>query len=146
MKKALVVIAGIAVLAAIAALAAAWVSGGEEGGNGDEVVLEASDSGSEVEVSEGTAITITLDSNVTTGFQWQLAGDLDESVLKLEGNEYVGLEDVEGSEPIAGAGGQEVWTFTAAGPGEANLRLKYAQPWAGGMESDDTFEVTVSVK
>jgi len=146
MKKAFIIIAGLAVLAAVGGLAAAWARGGEGDGRANDVAVDAADSGREVELSKGATMTLALDSNVTTGFEWRLAGELDESVLELKGQEYVGPEEIEGEEPLVGAGGQEVWTFKAAGEGKTSLRLEYAQSWEGGMESDELFELTVNVQ
>lgn len=109
------------------------------GGDGGKIELTAADSGGRIEASTGDTITITLDSNVTTGFQWNLVTEPDGAVAKLVSSEYVPPED-----GLIGEGGVEIWTFEAVAPGETDLGLSYFRPFE--PESvDGTFAVTVAV-
>jgi len=140
------VIAAVLFLAAgILGGTAVWVAAS---GGGNEAPRQfdfyASDAGKEVEVEVGSLMTVTLESNVTTGFQWQLAENSDDTILKLVGNEYQEPQGA-GSEAV-GAGGDEVWRFEAVGAGRTTLVLEYNQPWAGGMKADKSFTLTVVVK
>ncbi len=56
-----------------------------------------------IEVEVGQEFAITLRSNPTTGYQWQLVGLSDEDIVKLVGSEYKGPEA-----ELVGAGGEEV--------------------------------------
>lgn len=98
-------------------------------------------SASMIETQVGQEFTITLDSNPSTGYGWQLAEPLDESILELVGSEYEPPED--GS---IGTGGQELWTFKAVGQGETEIALKYVRPWEedGVPAKERTFTVVVS--
>ncbi len=93
------------------------------------------------EVDVGDEFTVTLDSNPTTGYEWQLADTLDGSILELVGSEYTVPNDV----GLVGAGGIEVWTFKAVGSGETTVPMNYVRPW----EEDGTpakalmFSITV---
>ncbi len=80
--------------------------------------------GSRFEVTVGQQFSITLASNVTTGYHWELAEPLDEAMVQLVGSEYQAPETRR-----VGAGGQEVWTFRAVGPGQTSINLKYVRPW-----------------
>ena len=95
---------------------------------------------STVETQVGQEFTITLDSNRTTGFQWQLAEPLDGSVLELVGSEY---EAPDGGG--MGAGGRELWTFRAVGEGGTDIDLKYVRPWEEDATpaKEETFAVVV---
>ena len=140
------VVAAVLFLAAgILGGTAVWVAAS---GGGDEAPRQfdfyASDAGKEVEVEVGSLMTVTLESNVTTGFQWQLAENSDDTVLELVGNEYEDPQEA-GSEAV-GAGGDEVWRFEAVGAGRTTLVLEYNQPWPGGMKADKSFTLTVIVK
>jgi tripartite-type tricarboxylate transporter receptor subunit TctC len=97
-------------------------------------------SASMIETQVGQEVTITLDSNATTGYRWQLAEPLDESILELVGSEY---EPPEGGG--IGAGGQELWTFRGVGQGESEIALKYVQPWEedAAPAKERTFTVVV---
>ena len=79
-----------------------------------------------INTAAGQEFPITLESNRTTGYQWQLAKPLDEAILKLVGSEYRTPESKPG---LVGAGGQEVWTFKAVGKGRTEISLKYVRPW-----------------
>lgn len=77
-----------------------------------------------VAVGSGKIFTLTLRSNPTTGYVWQLTEPLNKGVVQLVSHEYRG--DKTG---LAGAGGREIWTFKAVAPGEAAIDLKYVRPW-----------------
>ncbi len=145
MKKGLVVAAVLFLAAGILGGTAVWVAASGDGDKAPQLFdFYASDAGKEVEVDVGSLLTVTLESNVTTGFQWQLANNSDDTVLELVGNEY---EDPQGagSEAI-GAGGDEVWKFKAVETGKTTLVLQYNQPWPGGMKTDKSFTLTVVVR
>ena len=72
----------------------------------------------------GEEFTITLESNPTTGYSWQLAEPLNEKIVKLVGSDHVPSRT-----DLVGAGGQENWTFRAVNKGSAKIALKYARPW-----------------
>jgi len=79
-----------------------------------------------VEVEVGQEFSITLESNPTTGYQWQLAKPLDEAILQLVGSEF---EASETKPELVGVGGEEVWTFKAVGRGQTEVALKYVRVW-----------------
>ena len=96
----------------------------------------------EVEVAVDGSLTVTLGSNQTTGFKWELAEITDESVLEYVDDEYVPPEDT----GVVGAGGKEVWTFTALKKGTTEVSMEYSRPWEGGEKAEWTFVLTVVVK
>ena len=110
----------------------------------DILKLSATHSGKQVELAVGSAVTVSLDSNPTTGFSWQLAAIGDESVLQKVSQEFKQADG--GQEETLGAGGQEVWTFKAVGAGTSELTLEYGRPWAGGEKAVQTFTVSVTVR
>ena len=77
-----------------------------------------------VAVREGQTFALTLRSNPTTGYIWQLAEPVNERIIRFTGNEY--RSDKTG---LMGAGGREIWTFKAVGIGETRISLKYVRPW-----------------
>lgn len=72
----------------------------------------------------GENFTISLESNPTTGYSWQLAKPLDEKIVKLESSKYTPL-----ATDRVGAGGVEKWTFRAVKKGTIRVSLKYVRPW-----------------
>ena len=94
------------------------------------------------DASAGDKITITLPSNGTTGFQWSLTGISDKTVVAQEGkSQYLTPKST-----LAGAGGQEVWTFKALKTGTSTISLEYSQSWQGGTKGAWTFTANVTVK
>ena len=79
---------------------------------------------STIEVKAGKEFVITMDANVTTGYGWQLAGPVDESLIRVVNSEYV--PDKTG---IVGSGGKSTWTFKAVRAGRAQILFKYVRPW-----------------
>jgi inhibitor of cysteine peptidase len=104
------------------------------------LVLEAEDDGSAVAIEVGERINVKLASNVSTGYAWELA-ELDETVLENTDQRYVAGFTLF---PVEGAGGTEIWEFTAIAPGTTTLRLEYNRP-DSGEEPDGEFEVEVTV-
>ena len=93
-----------------------------------------------ISVKSGEAFTISLEANLTTGYEWTaVVGD--ETVLVLDKSEYVADEAAEG---VVGTGGTEVFTFNALKSGKTSIEMVYQQSWE--PKEDDkhlTFNVTV---
>ena len=104
-----------------------------------ETALEAEDAGRQIELAVGEKMQVTLKSNPTTGYQWEVA-DIDESVLLQLGAEY----DAD-SPQLTGAGGEEAFTFEAVGTGETALQLIYHRSWEVDAPPVETFSVTIVV-
>jgi len=96
----------------------------------------------ETKVAVGGTLTVSLESNPTTGFEWMLIGITDETVLEEEGHEFVAPE----TEAPPGTGGEEVWTFKALKEGKSTIGIEYRRPWKQGVEPDKVFVLTVVVK
>jgi inhibitor of cysteine peptidase len=83
-----------------------------------------SDSATPVTVRKGQTFALTLRSNPTTGYIWQLDKPPEDGVIQFIDNQYRG--DKSG---LVGAGGREIWTFKAVETGETTIDLKYVRPW-----------------
>ena len=70
-----------------------------------------------IKATVGKEFVITLDANATTGYEWQLAKPIDDSLIKLERSEYV--PDKTG---LVGSGGKSIWTFKAVMAGNVYLQ------------------------
>src|SRR5690606_27623964 len=75
--------------------------------------------GTVFEVDVGDEITVVLESNVTTGYAWELEVPLLADVIQLVGDEYVGPEEQPVDSALVGAGGRQELTFEAVGVGTA---------------------------
>ena len=93
---------------------------------------------STIETAVGRDVVIALESHPTTGFVWRVAGSFDLAVMALISSDY------EPSTSAAlGAGGQQLWTFRAVGPGSTTIKFDYGRPWATSPEKSATFTVVV---
>ncbi len=90
----------------------------------DGEVKEYSDPATLIEVEKGEEFAIVLESNPTTGYQWQLAEPLEEEIVVLVKTEFM-----EPDTELMGAPGEEKWTFKAQGLGNTSITLSYVRPW-----------------
>jgi len=126
----LIIVAGFAVGAGIACT-----------GSGNNVNVDSSYSGKQVELSVGQSLVVTLESNETTGYSWSLAQNSDETVLSETGKEYISPQTT-----LIGAGGKEEWTFKALRKGTSIISMEYSRPWETDTPPAETFDLTVVVK
>jgi inhibitor of cysteine peptidase len=120
------------------------ISDAGTGGKSEEVVLSAEDNGGHVEVDAGQTLVLTLESNPTTGFRWEVVGAKDD-VLRQRGDaEFKVASELD--PPPPGTGGVEIFRFDAVEAGETLLELVYHQPWEEGVEPLETFSIQVIVR
>jgi len=91
-------------------------------------------------VASGQQFALTLESNRTTGYQWQLAEPLDGAIVTLVGTEYATPEA-----RLPGAAGREIWTFQAVGQGKTMISLEYVRPWEKDVPPAKTADFLVVV-
>jgi predicted secreted protein len=94
-----------------------------------------------VMAEEGKEFTVRLSANRTTGYQWRPVGSLDERIVKLVRSEYVVFDPGR-----VGGGGEEIWTFLAAGRGDTEITMEYVRPWEKGQYPVKTATIKVSVR
>ena len=128
----LTVIAIFAIVGTIAAVSA---------NTNGTLALNAADSGKQITVNAGDSFTLTLDSNVTTGFSWSNASISNASVLQETSHEYITPPT-----PRIGQGGHEKWTFKALAEGTNTISMNYSRSWETGVAPAATFNVTIVVQ
>ncbi len=137
-KSVMAVLLGIMVLGAVSGCAGQTTASGT--GTGLEpVALDASDSGSRIQLQKGQTLVVELEHNPSTGYNWE-AVDLDQAVLK-----QVGEPEFEAESDLLGAPGTLTLRFEAAGAGETELSLVYHRSWEEDAEPLETFTVQVTV-
>ena len=100
--------------------------------------MEFSYSGGEQSISAkaGEIITITTETNPSTGYSWT------EPVVS-EGLTIVGTGSYSDAEPgLVGAGGSHYWNVVAEDPGTYTFTTEYKRPWEN--ESISTITVTLN--
>ena len=115
---------------------------------GQDVMVDESFNGKEVKTAPGDSIQVTLKSNRTTGFSWQLVSISDPAVLEKVSDRYETPQAASpaGAPPMVGAGGQEVWTFKSLQKGRSQISMEYSRPWEGGEKGAQKFDLTVVVE
>jgi inhibitor of cysteine peptidase len=115
---------------------------------GTSVKVSCDDFGNQPNISKqlsaaaGSIFTVTLCSNATTGYKWSEAAQIsDPTVVQQTGHEFVPPENT----GMAGAPGNEVWTFKALKKGSSTVTMDYSRPWVGGEKGTWTFNLTVTV-
>jgi len=95
-----------------------------------------------LQLHSGQALHITLPSNPTTGFRWQVA-DAAPGVLRSLGPEvYVTPEDA----GLVGAGGRSTWRYQAYQTGSGRLLMHYQRPWETEVAPAQTIDCRIEVR
>jgi inhibitor of cysteine peptidase len=94
-----------------------------------------------IEVDVGQEFALVLESNPSTGYRWELAQPLDETILT-----FVGSEFRPPATPLPGAPGKELRTFRAVGRGATTISLKYVRPWETDLPPARTATFPVVVR
>jgi inhibitor of cysteine peptidase len=92
----------------------------------EEVEIDESNNGKQVDLGLGEILAVRLESNPSTGYVWEI-DELDESALQQIGEAV--FESSVPDNPPPGTGGWVTYRFEAVGEGESELRLIYHQPW-----------------
>ncbi len=104
-----------------------------------ELQVTERDSGRAVELN-GEVLVLTLESNPSTGYGWQVQGRDGRILRRLEASEW--LPDTPGK---LGGPGKELLRFAAVGKGKATLNLAYTRPWETAAAPAKTFSLEVNV-
>ena len=90
-------------------------------------------------VNAGETFFIVVESNPSTGYHWEIVGDL--NGVELVSREYTAAEPV-----IPGSDGVEVWIFKAVSSAETQVTLGSFPPDANVTEPEQTKAFTVTIK
>lgn len=99
------------------------------------------ENGRVVTVKAGRNFTIRLESNPTTGYQWQLADELDKGFVELVDSIFI-----PGRTDMVGSPGKEEWVFKSVRAGKGGISFKYVRPWEKDEVPAQTYRVTVIAK
>jgi inhibitor of cysteine peptidase len=88
-----------------------------------DLELDEQSNGGAVIMPVAARLIVTLSSNASTGYQWELTG-LDQTILGNTDQEYQPSVD-----NLPGAAGTQRWVFTALRTGETALNLEYRRSW-----------------
>jgi inhibitor of cysteine peptidase len=91
-------------------------------------------------MKSGNTITLKLNENPTTGFQWNLTTT---PGLKVTGDIYV-PSDTTGK--LVGSGGMHIWEMTANGTGAQKIDAVYQRSWETTTGNETAFRMTIIVE
>ena len=90
-----------------------------------------------IDTGVGEEFLIALDSNPTTGYDWEV--DYDVNVLTLVNKEY----DTAKCPGLVGAGGTQYFTFKALKDGTTKITLNYKRSWEEEILSTEIFTINI---
>lgn len=109
----------------------------------ETVEVNEDNDGGQIELELGRILVVTLESNPSTGYRWELVEN-NESILKQFGqSEFKPSETSD--PPMVGAGGWEIFRFKAVSAGQMTLKLVYHRSWEEGVEPLKTFSIQIVV-
>jgi predicted secreted protein/Tol biopolymer transport system component len=108
----------------------------------ETVDVNEADDGGQIELELGKLLVVTLESNPSTGYRWELVEN-NNFVLKQFGETEFKSSDTS-EPPLVGAGGWEIFRFKAVSAGQTTLELIYHRPWED-VEPLKTFSIQVTV-
>lgn len=92
-------------------------------------------------LTTGQTLMVTLPSNPTTGYRWQVQNPAPSILRSLGPEVYNNSED----KNMVGSAGRSVWRYQASTPGTGRLLMVYQQPWAPEVPPEQTFDCSIKV-
>ena len=96
----------------------------------------------EYKVNQGEEFVINIKTNPSTGYTWIVEKGLSDSVVTLQGEEYVPDENPS-NKPRLGAGGTKKWRFLAEKKGKTTLKFVYKRPGTKEINEVKNFRIHV---
>ncbi|MDD4484482.1 MAG: protease inhibitor I42 family protein [Methanoregula sp.] len=106
----------------------------------DHIVANETQNGATVYVNKSTDITVALQENPTTGYQWNLTLS---PGLSLINDTYVSSDP---SGKLMGAGGTHSWDMVASETGTQTIHAVYRRSWETVTGNETAFDMTVIVQ
>ena len=109
-----------------------------------DIPVGVRDNGRRVDLKPGQVLVVTLESNPSTGYQWEVSA-VDTAVLQQMGKAEF-LPSGSTGKQIVGSGVMERFRFKALKVAESSLKLVYHRPWEKEAEPAGTFLVQIIVR
>jgi inhibitor of cysteine peptidase len=108
------------------------------------IKLDASANGTTQTLKKGEVMSITLESNSSTGYSW-VASISDTAVVSQAGEPQYN-EPASSATPVVGAAGSQTFLFQGVSAGTAALTLDYERPWETDVAPVQSIVITVNVQ
>ena len=100
--------------------------------------------GTTQQLKKGQVMSITLESNPSTGYSWYAAISNIAVLAQMGEPEYTA--PAESSTPMVGAAGAQTFLFQATEIGSTTITLEYKRGWETDVAPEKTITITVEVK
>lgn len=94
-----------------------------------------------VQLQRGQTLIVSLPSNPTTGYRWNVQ-EVSEAQLKSLGPEVFSSPE----KGMIGGDGLSTWRYQAGEPGQGRLYLTYQRPWEADGEPAGLFDCRIEVE
>lgn len=107
----------------------------------EPMIATEAQNGKTIVIDKGDSLVISLESNPSTGYRWQV-GKNDDAILKLIGEPAFHP----GAHHLIGEPGHLIFKFKAISTGSDAIELGYVRPWEKDAAPAKSFGVIVTVK
>jgi inhibitor of cysteine peptidase len=104
-----------------------------------EVEIDGSANGQQVTIINGQVLIVSLGSNPSTGFTWQVS-EVDTGILQ-----QLGIPRFQAGSSLLGAEGVQIFEFRTLRGGQTVLRMDYLRAFEENAEPTNTFSVNINV-
>jgi len=109
-----------------------------------DINLDASADGTTQQLKKGEIVSISLESNPSTGFSWFPYSSNPDILIQMGEAEF--QEPTSSETPMVGAPGMETFYFQASETGITTLTIEYKRGWETDVAAEKVFTVTLEVK
>jgi predicted secreted protein len=107
----------------------------------EKTTLTMNDNGAQIHVHKGQIITLTLESQLSAGYSWDVAEIIDPNTLR-----QIGEAEFQQVTDKLGGGELQTFKFEVINTGGTGLKLIYHKPWETDVEPLNTFAIIIIVK
>lgn len=111
--------------------------------NSKDIQVGSDANGKQIKLKQSENLAVRLESNPTTGYQWELS-ECDKSVLAPQGEPQ--YEAAKQNQPVVGGGGWETFRFKPQKVGQTHLKLIYHRTFEKDVPPAKTLELDVVVE
>ena len=94
-----------------------------------------------VRAQAGEDFQIIINSNPTTGYHWEIVGELDAKLVEFTSRDYNNVGPI-----MPGSGGVDIWTFKAVSDGETQITFGSYPPSLDSTDPSQTVTFNISIK
>jgi inhibitor of cysteine peptidase len=138
--KPIILIVAVALLCLLLALPGCGCGNKADEQESDEPAVQTEGMEKTVDAETGQHFDISLESNPSTGYSWQVVQSPNKKVVRVLDSHFV-----EPSGDALGAPGTEVWQFQAVGKGTTKMVMEYSQPWEKSAPPAKRYTLTINV-